>query len=480
MARPIRVVSDAARRLAEIIRRDVRERLGPDSTFEQRRDSAAGLTSDALWLDADQDLRDEVTTAAEVEIDGCRYRRLKQRSAAIYFSRWGNHHIKEPLYRTVGVRNGPTIKPIELRAGIIKHMTPDMARIVGELTAHTGSRDVSIMLRITGLTPPSRAFSAKRTAQMAAEIAKEIPQLEQAARDVTAVPTKVGSVSCGLDRMAVRMTELEDPEHPVLCTRTAPYARTPPPEKEHHYRMAWVGSTTVYDLQGNEIHTWRCATHASADPATVALRVAKDVAWITNAHPDVPVHCVQDGAPELRALPEALALTLPPTTIPVELVDFEHLMGYLEDVVDACAPPVIPTTGRVGTATLCSVTTRRSSTSGGGCAALPRRCRVEGPQLARRSRPRSATFVCASRRCATPRTTRRTCRSAAAPPKVAAFRCNNASSYLVNRGSRGSMESSRCAAWRSPIAGCRPGSPTPLDAGRRSGSSHDQERIRRA
>jgi hypothetical protein len=338
MVRLIRVVSDAARRLADIIQRDVRERLGPDSTFEQRRDSAAGLTSDALWLDADRDLRAAITTAAEVEIDGCRYRRLKQRSSALYFSRWGNHHIKEPLYRKVGVRNGPTIKPIELCAGIIKHMTPDMARIVGELTAHTGSRDVSIMLRVTGLAPPSRAFSAKRTSQMAAEIAKEIPQLEQAARDVSAVPTKVGSVSCGLDRMAVRMSELDDPEHPVPCTRTAPYERTPPPEKEHHYRMAWVGSTSVYDLQGNEIHTWRCAAHASADPATVALRVAKDVAWITNVHPDVPVHCVQDGAPELRALPEALALTLPPTTIAVELVDFEHLMGYLEDVVDACAP----------------------------------------------------------------------------------------------------------------------------------------------
>ena len=44
------------------------------------------------------------------------------------------------------MRNGPTIKPIELRAGIIKHMTPDMARIVGEFTAHTGSRDVSIRM----------------------------------------------------------------------------------------------------------------------------------------------------------------------------------------------------------------------------------------------------------------------------------------------------------------------------------------------
>ncbi len=75
-----------------------------------------------------------------------------------------------------------------------------VARIVGELTAHTGSWDVSIMLRITELTPPSRAFSATPTTQMAAESAKEIPQFEQAARDVAAVPTKVGSVGTDLQR----------------------------------------------------------------------------------------------------------------------------------------------------------------------------------------------------------------------------------------------------------------------------------------
>jgi hypothetical protein len=41
--------------------------------------------------------------------------------AAVRSLRWvaklrrgaGNHDIKEPLYRKVGVRNGPTIKPIE-------------------------------------------------------------------------------------------------------------------------------------------------------------------------------------------------------------------------------------------------------------------------------------------------------------------------------------------------------------------------------
>jgi hypothetical protein len=37
---------------------------------------------------------------------------------------------QEPLYREAGVRNGRTVKPIELCLGIIEHMTPDMARIV--------------------------------------------------------------------------------------------------------------------------------------------------------------------------------------------------------------------------------------------------------------------------------------------------------------------------------------------------------------
>jgi hypothetical protein len=337
-ARHVRLVSEAARRLAEIIDREVADQLGPDATFEQEQDAAAAVASDALWLRADNRLRGFVATATEVAVDGCRYRRLDQPSSATYHSRWGDHPIEEGLYRKVGVRNGPTIKPIELRAGIVKNMTPDMARIVGELGAEDGSRGVAKTLRVTGLVSPSRAFIAKRTTDIAIEISDEIENLEQVARDVGAVPADVGSMSCGLDRMAVRMSELADPENPRPSSRTEPYERTPPPEKDHHYRMAWVGSTSVYDLQGNELHTWRYAADADADPATVASRVARDVAWISSAHRGAPIHCVQDGAPELRALPDALTRLLPSDTIPVVLVDFEHLMGYLDDVVDACQP----------------------------------------------------------------------------------------------------------------------------------------------
>ncbi len=113
-------------------------------------------------------------------MNGDRYRRLDQPSSATYRGRWGDHHVEEALYRKVGVRNGPTIKPIELRVGIIKNMTPDMARIVGELGAEAGSRSVAKTLRVTGLVPPSRAFIAKRTTDMGVEIADEIEVVEQA------------------------------------------------------------------------------------------------------------------------------------------------------------------------------------------------------------------------------------------------------------------------------------------------------------
>lgn len=112
-----------------------------------------------------------VLPAASPRVEGRRYHRLEQASSATYHSRWGSHHVEEPLYREVGVHNGPTIKPIELRVVVIEHIAPDMARIVGELSADRSSRGVERTLRATGLVPPSRAFLAKRTTEIGIEIA---------------------------------------------------------------------------------------------------------------------------------------------------------------------------------------------------------------------------------------------------------------------------------------------------------------------
>jgi hypothetical protein len=325
-------------KLLELVEEEVNDRGGPDKTFEERNDEAFEVLKEVLWRREDDELQGAVTTKDEVEADGNSYGRLNQSSSATYFGKWGAHWVEEALYREVGVHNGPTIKPIELRVGMIsRHMTPDFARVLGALAAGDNSRDLVPMLVAVGMVPPSRAFLEKRVKEMAGEIVGQIAELEEVVRGTTMVPPGVASMSCGLDRFSVRMSEPLDPESKNSAPfRREPYDRTPPPPKEHHYRKAWVGSTTVYDQNGEALHTWRCGVEADADPNALAERVAADVAWVLDEHPGIPVHCVQDAAPELRALPEALTRTLSVDVVTRDLVDFEHLCGYLDDVVDAC------------------------------------------------------------------------------------------------------------------------------------------------
>ena len=144
--------------MAKQLRRARKERVGPNATFEERRDDGFEIMRDVLWRDEDTDLRESVTDAEEVDVDGKRFRRLEQASSATYFGRFGSHHVEESLYREVGVHNGPTVKPIELHVGIVEHMTPDMARVVGRLTADHNSRALERTLVAVGYASPSRAF----------------------------------------------------------------------------------------------------------------------------------------------------------------------------------------------------------------------------------------------------------------------------------------------------------------------------------
>ena len=87
------------------------------------------------------------------------------------------------------------------------------------------------------------------------------------------------------------------------------------------------------------MQTWNYSVEADADQNALADRVAADVSRVLQTHPTIPVHCIQDAAPELRAMPEALGRALPSSTVVRELVDFEHLAKYyLDKVVDTCEP----------------------------------------------------------------------------------------------------------------------------------------------
>lgn len=326
-------------KLAAMIEREVQRRLGPNSTFEERNNMAAEIMREGLHRREGDDLRRMTTDEEEVDEEDGRWRRLEQRSSATYFGRWGPHEIAEPLYRRVGVRNGPTMKPLERRAGIIERMTPDMASIVGALGACHSSREVERTLWRTGLVPPGRAFLEKRGSKLAQGIAEDAALLEAAARTGETIPAEVASVSCGLDRMSVRVNEPATADSSPRRKRTRPYVRQAPAPQEAHWRKAWAASMTLYDREGKELRTLMYGAEATTDQNALADRVAADVLAIIAARPGVQVHCVQDAAPELRALPEALTRALPRGKSFVDLVDIEHLCrDYLDKVVDACEP----------------------------------------------------------------------------------------------------------------------------------------------
>ena len=339
---PVQSARSKARSMAKLvahIEREVQRRLGANATFEQRNNMSAQIMQEALHQRSDDDLQQMVTDEDEVDEEDGRYVRLAQPSSATYFGRWGPHVIDERLYRKVGVHNGPTIKPIERRAGIIEHMTPDMACIIGALGAERSSRELERTLWRTGHVPPSRAFLEKRGSKLAQSIAADVAELEQAARTIETIPAEAVSASCGLDRLSARVSEPAAPENARARRRSEPYVRTPPAPKEHHFRKAWAGSMSLYDCDGKELRTLRYGAEASANPNAFADRVAADVAAIVRARPDIHVHCIQDAAPELRAMPEALTRALPTGSPFVELVDFEHLArDYLDEVVNVCEP----------------------------------------------------------------------------------------------------------------------------------------------
>jgi hypothetical protein len=328
------------RRVVQLLDEEVGRRYGGELTFEQECDYLFELVRDILWLAEELKLQRQVTRAKEVEVGGERYRQLDQPSSATYHGCWGPHVVEEPLYRRVGEHNGPTIKPIELRMGIVEGMLPDFARMVGKLSAEQTSRQLVGTLETVRMIGPSRACLEKRVKAMAVEIGEQVEELEEAARSAKPAWDHVAAISCGMDRGAVRMVEPLDSANAPARERSEPYQRTPPPPCELHYRMAWNGSVTLYDIVGKPLHTFRYAAEAAADPKELARRISADVAWVQRQYPFADVHCIQDAAPELRVLPETLGRMLPPnvTMHRIDLIDFEHLMGYLEDVVDACEP----------------------------------------------------------------------------------------------------------------------------------------------
>ena len=323
------------------LRRVLRSVL-PDGVFAEREQAALEITEEVVRGVLEEDLQRIGDSFGEhVLVAGIEYRRHEEGTGE-YHSLCGSLSPKRATYRKVGVRNGPTIVPLELEAGLVEHATPAL----GESVAHGyGCHDMRLhgeVLRTARRTPPPRATLERIATRVAQKAVTEAPKIEKKIRRRETLPDGAHAIVVGLDRTSVPMVEDrpdDAPPKPEPVRRT-PLVRTPPKPFDVNWRMAYVGTVCVVDRHGLALHTTRYAAAACDEPKDIVDRMMEDVRTARRREP-LRVGVMQDGAHEMWNLVRAGLTTLREHGILRswnEGIDRPHLLERLAAALEIAEP----------------------------------------------------------------------------------------------------------------------------------------------
>jgi hypothetical protein len=237
-------------------------------------------------------------------VNGVLYER-HQDGNADYHSLCGTMRVSRATYRRVGERNGPTIVPLDLAAGIIESATPALAYRVALGYAQGPGRRVEEQIHADRREPPSRSTMERIAKAIGTRVKASAPSIEALLRQEEKLPEDAHALSVGLDRTSVPMEELRPADAPPTTRRkkrTKPYARSAPAPVDVKYRMAYVGTVSVVDKTGESLITRRYAASAAEGPAHVVERMMADVRRAREQDSAMPIGIMQDAAPEVWTL----------------------------------------------------------------------------------------------------------------------------------------------------------------------------------
>jgi hypothetical protein len=270
-------------------------------TFEEREAKALSLGNELVrrWIEQElQAMADQF--GEEVVVAGERYRR-HDRGARRYHTLCGAVVVSRASYRLVGIHNGPTIVPLELRAGLNENATPALAFSVTQGFAERPLRHYEMEMAAAHRHTPSRSTLERIGKRIGDAIESTIVDVEPEVRAAEPVAEGVRSISVGLDRTTVPMAEVI-----ALVGPRAPRIRRPSPPIEVAYRMAYVGTVSTHDREGRVIATKRFAATPNDGPEVLLERMGGELHHLRRRHGALPISVVQDGAPELWNLVEQL------------------------------------------------------------------------------------------------------------------------------------------------------------------------------
>lgn len=268
--------------------------------------------------------------AAYVLVGGKTYRKLGQPVVKKYMGLDGEVEVERDLYREVGVRNGPTIAPLELSSGIVEgYLTPTAARATAQLAQAGTSRESFKICRELKTLPLSRSSFQTYGVALGKGWEQHREEGEIYLMEKIVVPPKAVSISVSVDRVSVPISEPRD-----LTEEEKRTGKAPKNPIEVNYKMAFCGVLTLHDSQGRALESIRYGRIPTNDASRkMEESLAGDLATILLERPELKVVTLADGAPEMQYLLDRIVADVP--KVSAQMVDFWHVVEKLGKAIAA-------------------------------------------------------------------------------------------------------------------------------------------------
>lgn len=221
------------------------------------------------------------------------------RSVGVYFTMAGEVRVERTLFRESRVHNGKTVDPIALRTGCIgAGWLPRTAQAMAHLMQQAPAVEALKSATQMGRLPYSASSFERVSHELGALYLEERADIEDHLIEAFSIPPDARAISVALDRVSVPLAE------PRKRPPGRPRKDGPKRPQTVTYRMAYCGTVTVHDVDGNNLGTVRYGTMPNGDVMHLCGRMAADVQAMIARQPGLKLALLADGAAELWNLLE--------------------------------------------------------------------------------------------------------------------------------------------------------------------------------
>jgi hypothetical protein len=252
----------------------------------------------------------------ELDVDGVRHRRVV-RAEKTYLSSAGPVRVRRTLYRPRA--GGPSIVPLEVRAGIIEGFWTEQAAQLGAwAVAHLVPSEAEALFARMGSMQPSRASLDRLPKALSKTWEAHRVSMCEAVRATECVAHDTAVIAVSLDGVQVPMKDGERTSKRARQAAEGRLTRGP-----SGYREAGCATLSFYDSAGEMQSTVRFARMPEAGKATLKAMLVEEVTAAREDRPSLRIAKLADGAKDnwtflSQVLPEG-----------VEIVDFFHATEHL-------------------------------------------------------------------------------------------------------------------------------------------------------